>query len=176
MKLFIEDLLRFSKIAIAQIPFEKVDLGCTIKTVCKEINQIIESSEGVVHTNNLPKIEGHSTQLYQLFNNLISNSFKYKKQGVPPIVNIFGTRKDNGYWEIIINDNGIGFDEKYADKIFQPFQRLHGRSKYEGSGLGLSICQKITHGHHGTITAKSILDQGSTFTITLPEKQPETEH
>ena len=93
-------------------------------------------------------------------------------KATPPLINIFGKKKENNYWEISIQDNGIGFDEKYADRIFKPFQRLHGRSKYEGSGLGLTICKKIVERHNGTISALSKPGVGTTFILTLPEKQP----
>ena len=172
MKRFIEDLLLYSKVTTKQKPFELVDLEKKVKTVCEEMDHIIHSTHAVVNISNLPTIEGDNNQIHQLIVNLIFNSFKYKSEGKPPIINIFGKKKENNYWEISIQDNGIGFDEKYADRIFKPFQRLHGRSKYEGSGLGLTICKKIVERHNGTISALSKPGAGTTFILTLPEKQP----
>ena len=172
MKRFIEDLLLYSKVTTKQKPFELVDLEKKVKTACEEMDHIIHSTHAVVNISNLPTIEGDNNQIHQLIVNLIFNSFKYKSEGKPPIINIFGKKKENNYWEISIQDNGIGFDEKYADRIFKPFQRLHGRSKYEGSGLGLTICKKIVERHNGTISALSKPGVGTTFILTLPEKQP----
>ena len=172
MKRFIEDLLLYSKVTTKQKPFELVDLEKKVKTVCEEMDHIIHSTHAVVNISNLPTIEGDNNQIHQLIVNLIFNSFKYKSEGKPPIINIFGKKKENNYWEISIQDNGIGFDEKYADRIFKPFQRLHGRSKYEGSGLGLTICKKIVERHNGTISALSKPGVGTTLILTLPEKQP----
>ena len=172
MKRFIEDLLLYSKVTTKQKHFELVDLEKKVKTVCEEMDHIIHSTHAVVNISNLPTIEGDNNQIHQLIVNLIFNSFKYKSEGKPPIINIFGKKKENNYWEISIQDNGIGFDEKYADRIFKPFQRLHGRSKYEGSGLGLTICKKIVERHNGTISALSKPGVGTTFILTLPEKQP----
>ena len=139
------------------------------------MDHIIYSTNGVVNISNLPELEGIKSQLYQLFINLIMNSFKFKKEGRAPVVNIFGRKIENGYWEISIEDNGIGLDEKYAERIFHPFQRLYARSEYEGSGLGLSICKKIVGQHNGSISVKSKLGDGATFIITLPEKQSKTQ-
>ena len=172
MKRFIEDLLLYSKVTTKQKHFEPIDLEKKVKKVCEEMDHIIHSTHAVVNISSLPTIEGDNKQIHQLIVNLIFNSFKYKSEGKPPIIKIFAKKKENNYWEIFIQDNGIGFDEKYADRIFKPFQRLHGRSKYEGSGLGLTICKKIVEQHNGTISAFSKPGVGTTFILTLPEKQP----
>ena len=125
----------------------------------------------MVNIKNLPTIEGNETQLNQLFTNLILNSLKYKREGTAPIVNISGRKREDDRWEIDIEDNWIGIEEKYADRIFQPFQRLNSKNDYEGSGIGLSICKKIVNQHKGAISVKSILGEGATFTISLPAKQ-----
>lgn len=171
MKRLIEDLLHYSRISVEPAPFKMVDLGEKIKIVCKEIDHDIQSAGGVVNITNLPTIEGNASQLNQLFTNLILNSFKYKREDTIPTVNISARKKDDDYWEIAIEDNGIGFDEKYADRIFQPFQRLHGKSDYHGSGIGLSICKKIVAHHKGTLSVKSSPGEGTTFTISFPAKQ-----
>jgi signal transduction histidine kinase len=116
-------------------------------------------------------MEADPTQMQQLFQNIIGNALKYHGDR-PPIVRITSTEGPEGEVLITIEDNGIGFEEKYADRIFAPFQRLHGRSEYEGTGMGLAICRKIVERHGGTITAHSEPGQGSTFLISLPAKRP----
>jgi PAS domain S-box-containing protein len=172
MKYFIEDLLSLARASAKPAPFELVNLEKEIKAVCEDMSHLIHSTQGMVNIKNLPAIEGDKCQLHQLFMNIILNALKYKKESRIPIVNIFGRKENADYWNIIIEDNGIGFDEKYSDKIFQPFKRLHGRSEYEGSGIGLSICKKIVDHHEGTISVKSKPGEGTTFTITLPANQP----
>lgn len=174
MKRYLDDLLKFSKIENNGSSFTKVDLNKTLKTVCDELEHIVKSTDGEINVSSLPVVEGSESQLYQLFVNILINSFKYKREDEVPVVNISSRKKENGFWEISIEDNGFGFEEKYSERIFQPFQRLHDRSKYEGSGLGLSICKKIVSRHNGGISAKSVLGNGATFVISLPEKQPTT--
>jgi signal transduction histidine kinase len=137
-----------------------------------------------VEVGRLPAIESSPHQMRQLFQNLLSNSLKYRSEEKPIIKVTANHVKDpasrrtstGGQWvRILVEDNGIGFDEKYLDRIFQPFQRLHGRGHYEGTGMGLAICRKIVERHSGTITAKSAPGKGTTFIITLPVKQPSSE-
>jgi signal transduction histidine kinase len=109
----------------------------------------------------------------QLFQNLIGNALKFSKKDVSPIVKVMGDHAGNtdGSYQITIEDNGIGFDEKYTNRIFGVFQRLHGRSEYEGTGIGLSVCKKIVERHGGTITARSKVGQGTSFIVILPSQQ-----
>jgi signal transduction histidine kinase len=109
----------------------------------------------------------------QLIQNLVGNALKFHGKE-KPVVRIYGRPRD-GQYAIFVEDNGIGFEEKYLDRIFTPFQRLHGRGVYEGTGIGLAICRKIVDRHGGTITAKSSPGSGSTFIVTLPAKQPKGE-
>jgi len=104
--------------------------------------------------------------------NLIENALKYHKPDIPPVIHLDCQPGQNGCWEISVHDNGIGLDEKFSERIFVPLERLHGRSAYEGTGIGLAICKKIVSRHGGRITVKSQLGEGSTFTITLPKSQP----
>lgn len=171
MSRFIEDLLHYSRITTSNPPNETVDIEESAKTVCEQLDHIINLNNAEIHIRNLPKLEGIRSQFDQLFTNLITNSLKFKKKDENPKINISGEKDVIGYWKLVVEDNGIGLNEKYLDKIFQPFQRLHGRSEYEGTGLGLSICKKIVDRHNGTITAKSKLGEGATFIIKLPEKQ-----
>jgi signal transduction histidine kinase len=112
----------------------------------------------------------------QLFTYLTSNAVKFHKKGTAPEISIASHDLGNGYWEILVNDHGIGIDEKYNDRIFKPFERLHGRNEREGIGMGLALCQKIVTRHGGTISVKSKPDKGATFIITLPEKGPAMVH
>ena len=96
---------------------------------------------------------------------------KYKQEEQTPIINIHQGGNEDGFYELLIEDNGIGFDEKFADKIFDPFQRLHSRSEYKGTGLGLTICKKIVNQHNGTISVKSSPEKGTTFIIKFPTRQ-----
>ena len=171
MSNFIEDMLSFSIISAEQTPFEKIDLQEQINELCEELSHIVQSANGEIKFSNLPEIEGNKRQIVQLFNNLIVNSLKYKQEDKTPVIKIYHRKTENGFYELLVEDNGIGFDEKYADKIFEPFQRLHDRSKYNGTGLGLTICKKVVDRHNGRISVKSHLGEGTVFEILLPETQ-----
>ncbi|MBI5484014.1 MAG: hypothetical protein HY888_06085, partial [Deltaproteobacteria bacterium] len=116
----------------------------------------------------LPSVMADKMQMAQLFQNLIGNALKFRKEEVPPLIRVSGRTLEDGSAEITIEDNGIGFDEKYLDRIYTLFQRLHGRDEYEGTGIGLALCSKIIERHKGTIAARSIPGQGATFIVTLP--------
>jgi light-regulated signal transduction histidine kinase (bacteriophytochrome) len=134
----------------------------------------IERTGATVEFDHLPKIEADPSQMRQLLQNLISNAIKFRKENVAPIVQILvkSLQKDErDFCEIRVSDNGIGLEQKYSDRIFQMFQRLHGRNAYEGTGIGLAICRKIVERHGGMIAVESQIDQGATFILTLPHKQ-----
>jgi PAS domain S-box-containing protein len=171
MRSLVEDLLQYTKVETKVRPFEVTDLNKVVQTVLNDLEVRLKESEGVVNINSLPTIEADPVQLHQLFLNMIGNALKFHREGTPPVVNLDSVRKENGYWEICIEDNGIGIDEEHVDKIFKPFERLHGRTTYEGTGIGLTICNKIVSRHGGKITVKRQLTNGVTFHITLPEKQ-----
>jgi signal transduction histidine kinase len=119
-------------------------------------------------------LEADAEQLRQLLQNLVGNALEYHREGESPRVRVYGTG-GNDFIQIFVEDNSIGFDEKYLDRIFKPFQRLHGRtSSFEGTGMGLAICRKIVERHGGSITARSIPGEGSTFVVTLPVRQTST--
>ncbi len=170
MSHFIEDLLNYSKISAQSSPYEIIDLEESANIVCEQLDDIIKLNHAVVNISNLPKLEGLKSQWDQLFANLILNSLKFKKKDVIPVINIFGRIIEDSHWEIVVEDNGIGLDEKYAERIFQPFQRLHGKSEYEGTGLGLSISKKIVDRHEGVIYVKSKPGEGAAFIINIPVK------
>ncbi|MBI4383574.1 MAG: MASE1 domain-containing protein [Nitrospinae bacterium] len=173
MQDFIHDLLEYSRATVKTKPFAPADLGLIVKEVLVDLENQIRKTQGQVRVGHLPTLMVDKIQIQKVFQNLISNALKYHRAGTPPAVNVSGVYdKDAGYWEISVEDNGIGFDEKYADRIFKPFERLHGRSAYEGTGIGLAICEKIIARHHGKIAAKSVPGQGSTFTVALPDGRP----
>ena len=175
MRTLINDLLTFSRVIRRTEPFVSVDLGATTKGVLSDLEVRIEKSGAQIEVGDLPVIEADPIQMQQLILNLVGNALKFQPPGAKPIVKIssrvFTALSGEEYCEIQVQDNGIGFDEKYMDKIFAVFQRLHGRNEYEGTGVGLAVCRRITDRHHGTITAKSQLGHGATFIVTLPTHQ-----
>lgn len=186
MSQLIEDLLKFSRVSTRTEPFEALDLQSLIQEVIGDLEvRIGETAAEVIIGESVPReIEADPLQMRQLFQNLISNAIKFARPGVAPRVEITCETLDptelgaqQGYLssqicEIVIEDNGIGFEPKYAEKIFAPFQRLHGRSSsYKGTGIGLAICRKIVERHRGTIAAIGLPDQGATFLIRLPLEQ-----
>ncbi|MFQ5857551.1 MAG: ATP-binding protein [Anaerolineae bacterium] len=183
MQTLINDLLTFSRVTTQAQPFVPVDLAGMAREVVSDLEMRIEQVGGRVDVGELPTIDADPTQMRQLLQNLIGNALKFHRQEEMPVVKIRGKllngqeRRPAGgcpvdeLCQIIVEDNGIGFDEKYLDRIFTPFQRLHGRSAYEGAGIGLAICRKIAERHGGSITAKSTPGQGATFIVTLPVKQ-----
>jgi signal transduction histidine kinase len=120
----------------------------------------------------LPEIEADVGQMRQLFQNLLENAMKFSRESIHPIIRIHADcSSQTRECHIYFNDNGIGFEEKYLERIFKPFHRLHGKNEYGGVGMGLAICSKVIEHHRGTITAKSTLGKGSTFIVTLPVKE-----
>jgi light-regulated signal transduction histidine kinase (bacteriophytochrome) len=182
MQALINDLLTLSRVTTRGEPFVSVDLGGIAKDVVSDMEVRIEQVGGRVVIGELPTIEADPIQMQRLFQNLIGNALKFHNEHKPPSVRVTaarGTRGEDtrqriprGVWcQISFEDNGIGFDEKYLDRIFGVFQRLHHRDAYEGTGIGLAICRKIVDRHGGTITATSQVGVGSTFLVTLPIRQ-----
>ncbi|MEO6721026.1 MAG: two-component regulator propeller domain-containing protein [Ferruginibacter sp.] len=169
MKVLIKDLLDYSRIG-SKKELQKVDCNEKLEEVLADLGMAIsEAGAKITHTA-LPVVSGYSTEIKQLFQNLVTNAIKFKKPGTIPEVDI-SAHKINGHWEFAIKDNGIGIDEKYSERIFVIFQRLHTRTEYEGSGIGLSHCKKIVELHNGKIWIKSVPGNGCTFHFTLPAKQ-----
>lgn len=182
MQTLINDLLTYSRVTTKAQPFIPVDLNQTISLVMADLEVRVEKSNGKVTWKDLPTLDADPTQMRQLFQNLVSNALKFHRPDVPPVVGIESKfvhlpQYPDGACEIRISDNGIGFDEKYLDRIFTIFQRLHGRFEYEGTGIGLAVCRKIVDRHGGFVTATSVPGAGATFIITLPKSQKvEAEH
>jgi PAS domain S-box-containing protein len=175
MRTLIDDLLTFSRVIRNSQPFASVGLGQVAREVLADLEVRIERSGGRVEVGELPCIEADATQMRQLLLNLIGNALKFQPPGGHPVVKVsartFASIAGEQYCELAVEDNGIGFEEQYAEKIFAVFQRLHGRGEYEGTGVGLAICRRITDRHQGSIVAKGQPGKGATFIVTLPVHQ-----
>ena len=180
MQNLITSILSYSRTNTADLIFEKTDLNQTLKEVKAMLQESIQMKNAVIESQELPTINAIPVQMHQLFLNLISNSIKYAKQDVEPLIKITAEKvtlneidgqliENTLYWKFTVIDNGIGFDQEYEDKIFEVFQRLHGKTEFEGTGIGLAICKKIIQVHRGTISATGKSGIGSTFTFLLPE-------
>ncbi|MFZ0927671.1 MAG: PAS domain S-box protein [Syntrophobacteraceae bacterium] len=170
MRQLLSDLLQFSRVATKPEPFKRIDLVKIVLEAEDIFEETIKNSGALVDIENMPAIEADETQMLRLFQNLIGNALKFRGAGTPRI-KVYGKSHRQGICEIFVKDNGIGFDPRFAELIFKPFQRLHGRSEYDGTGMGLAICRKIVERHGGSIRAESEPGKGSTFIIRLPAKQ-----
>jgi PAS domain S-box-containing protein len=184
MRTLIDDLLTFSRVTTKAQPFDRVDLGAIVGDVLSDLEVQVTRTGGTVEVGPLPTVEADPLQMRQLFQNLIGNALKFHKPDLPPRVTVqatpWGAVSDgtdpppagDGY-RILVADNGIGFDPAYAERVFELFQRLHGRAEYEGTGIGLAICRKIVQRHGGTILARGQPGEGTAFVIDLPAKAGE---
>lgn len=175
MSQLINDLLSYSQLSTKPPAFNTINLKELIQQVQSDLEATIIEKKAKFSIGELPEVKGDPVQLRQLFQNLLSNSLKYGKEDVPPVVFIHSTivKKEingllNSFYEIEIADNGIGFEQQHAERIFKVFQRLHGRSEYPGTGIGLAIVQKVIENHNGSITAESEPEKGATFKLYLP--------
>jgi light-regulated signal transduction histidine kinase (bacteriophytochrome) len=182
MALLIEDLLTYSHVSRGVSHLEAVDLNQKVKNVLEDLELNIQEKGAILHVAPLPVIQGHRRQLQQLFQNLIGNALKYAKPGEPPEIHITsqqvqgratslplkGVTADKWYHLIQVRDNGIGFEQSDAERIFNVFTRLHGNAEYRGTGVGLSIAKKVIDNHHGYIWAESEPGAGATFRVLLP--------
>ncbi|CAN5647691.1 hypothetical protein BH23GEM11_BH23GEM11_06380 [soil metagenome] len=163
----IDDILSLGRLGrLPPVP-EEVELAPLIRGVVEDLETSMEASEARVETGALPGLTGDPAQLRLLFQNLLSNAIKFRRPDVPPCIEISAADWSKGV-RIHVRDNGIGFAPEYADRIFRPFERLHGRDSYEGTGIGLSICRRIMENHDGTIAATSAPDEGACFTLDFP--------
>jgi len=175
MQTLINDLLSFSRVSTRAQPFARVDLNDIIADVVSNLENQIDRTQGKVEFGKLPVIEADPTQMYQLMQNLINNGLKFHHEKRSPVIQVSASNARDKC-KLTVKDNGIGFDMQYLDRIFKPFQRLHSRQEYEGSGMGLAICRRIVERHGGEITALSTPGEGSVFIITLPMHQPNGEN
>jgi PAS domain S-box-containing protein len=179
MRNLINDLLNFSKLTYQQDPYANLDLNEEMKTILEHFEMRIEEQKALIHIDKLPKIKGVAWQINMLFSNLIANSLKFVHPDVPPVVQVSacavdaeeaqqrGLPAEFSYVCISVADNGIGFDSQYAKDIFIMFKRLHDRSQYDGTGIGLAICAKVVEYHQGTIEAHSVPEEGTKIDIFL---------
>ena len=177
MQTLIKDLLTLSRVTTRAQPFVEVNLTQITQEVLSDLEITIQQSNGRVEVGDLPTIKADPLQMRQLLQNLIGNALKFHRPQIPPVVKVYSqmlqSQSDQvsvvyDTCQITVEDNGIGFDQKYVDRIFNIFQRLHGRQEYQGTGVGLAICRKIIDRHHGIITGESQPGEGAKFIVTLP--------
>lgn len=185
MRNLIDNLLEFSRANRSTGNFVRLDIGKVFRSALSDLElQIEETKSEISVKGKFPEIDVVESELKQLFTNLVSNAVKFRKAGQPAHIELqiekltqpqkrqFNLSSAGNYYKFSFVDNGIGFEEQYAERIFQVFQRLHGKADYPGSGIGLAICKKIVNNHNGVIFATSVPEHGATFTVILPEKQP----
>ena len=178
MQELIKDILTFSKVSTEKEPFVKTELTPLLWEVLEELDGPIQEKKAIVDVSTLPTLFVNPVLMKSLFLNLIGNAIKYSKPDVPPVIKIYSDNLSSDqkrsmqtrYYRIFIKDNGIGFDQKYAEQIFDMFKRLHVHTEYEGTGIGLALCKQIMEKHNGHISAVSTVNEGSTFIISLPAK------
>ena len=176
MRTLISDLLTYSQVATRVVPFAATDLAGVAREVVADLEATIADAGGRIVIGELPVIDADTAQMRQLLQNLLGNALKYRRKDVPPVVRLSSACSGGRNCTITVADNGIGFNDRYAEKIFKMFERLHARTQYAGSGIGLAICRKIVERHSGTIAATSTAGQGATFTVTLPITQINSGH
>jgi signal transduction histidine kinase len=169
MRILTEDILAYSRLAGHSVTFERVNLNDVMTEVVAELADQVRVTGGEVHCGPLPIIEANRVQIGQLLQNLVSNSLKYRRENIPPVIRVSSTVEEEGFIKICLQDNGVGIKDEYADLVFQPFERLN--PQIEGTGMGLAICKKVVVSHGGEITVKILPDKsGSVFNIKLPER------
>ncbi|WP_051249774.1 sensor histidine kinase [Maridesulfovibrio zosterae] len=166
MRSLIRALLQYSRLNTQANPFEDISGDDVLESALENLEHMIEERDAVIVQNGLPELHGDYIQLTQLFQNLISNGIKFQREGEQPRISVSALKKEN-QWVFSVQDNGIGIEKEYGEKVFKLFQRLHSRGSYEGTGIGLSICQRIVERHGGRIWFDSIPDQGTIFYFTL---------
>jgi len=166
----VDALLAYSRVATRGQVFVGTDLNQVLKDVRSDLEVRIDECQAFLQVDELPTVDADATQMRQLFQNLLSNALKFHEPGQSPQVEVTNSELGPERVQISVKDNGIGFDESFTERIFQPFQRLHTRSEYEGSGIGLAVCRKIVERHGGEISAQSKPGEGAVFKVTLPVK------
>ncbi|MBI2788473.1 MAG: PAS domain S-box protein [Elusimicrobia bacterium] len=168
MKELIDDLLEYARVNAVRRPSAPVDLNVVLKEVLDELSEPLAASAGKVAVGPLPVVDADELQMRQLFRNLVANAIKFTEPGRPPAVTVTAETLSGGQARVEVKDEGIGFDEKYLDRIFRPFQRVCDKNAYPGSGIGLAICQGVVQRHGGSITARSAPGKGASFRVVLP--------
>lgn len=171
MQGLIDDLLTYSRVTMQRVQRRRVALQPLVKDALLALEVRLEQTGAVVQVGALPNVPADPAQIRQLFQNLLSNAIKFARAGVKPVVRISSEPMRDGH-VVYVEDNGIGFDPRYAQRIFGLLQRLHGREEYEGTGIGLAICRRIVERHGGRIAAQGRPGAGATFSFTLPDEHP----
>lgn len=176
MQTLIDDILTFSRVTSRVKPLALVDLGAAVGEAVGDLEEAIREANGTVHVHDLPVVEADRGQIRRVFQNLIGNALKFRRPETPPVIVVSSDTGPPAFGKsqrcrIRVEDNGIGFDERYCERIFGIFERLHGRGEYPGTGMGLAICRKIVERHGGTLTATATPGLGAVFTIDLPVRQ-----
>jgi chemotaxis family two-component system sensor kinase Cph1 len=164
----VQGLLAYSRVGVRDVRRQPVPCQQAFDAAVANLRASIAESRARITHDDLPTVVAEPTQLTQLFQNLIGNAVKFRRDGVAPQIHV-GCRRDDDHWLFWVKDNGIGIDPQYQDKVFLIFQRLHSREKYPGTGIGLAICKKIVEQHGGRIWIESKAGEGSTFYFSLPE-------
>ncbi|KAB2840302.1 hypothetical protein F9K50_06050, partial [bacterium] len=172
MRQLIDDLLQYARVTTRAKPFESVDLEGVVRETLGVLEWRVAETGAEVEVGSLPTILADRSQMLQLFQNILGNALKFHKPGERPRVRVSGRIGEDGFAEVEVRDRGIGIEGKFSETIFKPFQRLHGRQEYEGTGMGLAICQKIVQRHGGEISVESELGAGTTFRLRLPKEPP----
>jgi light-regulated signal transduction histidine kinase (bacteriophytochrome) len=170
MQTLIDDLLTLARATTRASRMTRLDLGTVVQDVLIDLEVAMRESGAVVNVSELPTVDADPVEMRQLFLNLLSNALKFRRDDVAPVVtitsrNLEGVRPTI---EIAVQDNGIGFDPRHAELVFQPFQRLHGRHEFAGNGIGLALCRRIVERHGGSIQARSVAGESTTFLFTIP--------
>ena len=164
----VEDLREYTRAGTAAFEAQTADLAAVAAEAAREYSSSELRAGGSLELGALPTVRGDAVQLRRLLGCLLSNAFKFRRPGVPPRVAVSGKPGPEGTVEVEVADNGIGFDAAHAERIFKPFERLHRRTDYAGSGLGLALCARIAARHGGSVRARSVPGEGSVFTVVLP--------
>jgi light-regulated signal transduction histidine kinase (bacteriophytochrome) len=167
MERLIRDLLAFARVGTHAGGFVLFDINALFREAVHNLQASVQEARAIVTNETLPQLTVDATQMLQLFQNIIGNAIKFRSDR-PPRIHV-NARQDRNHWIFSVRDNGIGIDPKYYDRIFQIFQRLHTRTHYPGTGIGLAICKKIVERHGGAIWVESTLGQGSTFSFSIQE-------
>jgi signal transduction histidine kinase len=176
MQTLINDLLNYSRAGTQKLETKTVPANDILERALKNLRSLIQETGAVIRSSALPTVEVDETKMLQVFQNLLANAIKFRKEDAAPEVTVQAT-KESDMWVFAVSDNGIGFDEKYTDRIFEVFQRLHGLGKYPGNGIGLAICRRIVEHHGGRMWAHSAPEAGSTFFFSVPAwRRDDVEH
>jgi PAS domain S-box-containing protein len=183
MQTLIDSVFSLARVSTRAETWREIDLGTVVADVLADLDETLSRTGGTVEVGPLPSLPADPVQMRQLFQNLVANALKFRGTE-PPLIRISVTARDAGRapfssvsrdgWQILVADNGIGFEAKYAERIFQPFERLHGRDAYEGTGIGLALCRRIVQRHGGTLSATATPGAGACFTIHLPAFQKDS--